>query len=280
LPELPEVETIRGQLAPVVEGLRIAAAEVLDAKWAVGIPPATLENELAERRINRLGRRGKYFVTELSDEATLIMHLRMTGNLLYIPESADAPERHVRGHIWLETPRGSARGRLTFTDPRRFGTAELLKGCGSVDDYFKNRLGPEPFDPQFDGEYLKSRTRGRKTPIKAVLLDQAVVAGVGNIYADEALFRAHVAPQRRAARVTRAEAELLTETVRDALSAGIDAKGASIDDFRDAYGVQGSFQDQFLVHRREALPCPECGTPVKKIRCAGRGTYYCPDCQK
>ncbi|MBJ7353707.1 MAG: bifunctional DNA-formamidopyrimidine glycosylase/DNA-(apurinic or apyrimidinic site) lyase [Thermoleophilaceae bacterium] len=275
MPELPEVETIRRQLAPVVEGGLIDQVEVTDARWVAPASVKAFEKKLVGRRVLRLGRRGKYFVAELDDGSALVMHLRMTGNLLYIPEGDPVPEAHLRGQIWL-----ASGGSLAFTDPRRFGTAELISTPDALQDYLGARLGPEPFDEFFDGPYLYTRTHGRKTPIKAVLLDQRVVAGVGNIYADEALFRARVAPQRRAARVTRAQAELLTETVQDALNAGIDAKGASIDDFRDAYGVKGSFQDQFLVHRREGLPCPECDTPVKKIRCAGRGTYYCPACQK
>jgi len=204
----------------------------------------------------------------------------MTGNLLFLPPDAPVPAAHVRGSLWLTTPRGREIGSLVFTDPRRFGTAEVIPTEQATEEYLAARLGPEPFDDFFDGPYLHLHTRGRKTPIKAILLDQRVVAGVGNIYADEALYRARVAPQKRAARITRAQAELLSETVRDALNAGIDAKGASIDDFRDAYGVKGSFQDQFLVHRREGLECPSCGGPVKKIRVAGRGTYYCPACQK
>ncbi len=280
MPELPEVETIRRQLAPVVEGLRITQVSVDDAKWVQQISPAAFEQALGDRRIVELGRRGKYFVARLDNGSALLMHLRMTGNLLYVPEGDDAPAAHLRGQIWLDDAHGRARGSLAFSDPRRFGTAEIVPDTASLEAYFDSRLGPEPFDEHFDGEYLKSRTRGRKTPIKAVLLDQAVVAGVGNIYADEALFRARISPQRRAARITLAQAELLSETVREALSAGIDAKGASIDDFRDAYGVKGSFQDQFLVHRREGLPCPECAEPVTKIRCAGRGTYYCRTCQR
>ncbi len=279
MPELPEVETIRRQLAPVLEGLRISGAEVFDAKWAVGIAPDELEGRLSGRAITEFGRRGKYFVAMLDDTSALVMHLRMTGNLLYTPEGEVLPERHARARLWLETPGGSTRGALSFTDPRRFGTAELLGGEGAVERYFAQRLGPEPFDEAFDAAYLKAQLRTRRTPVKAVLLDQAVVAGVGNIYADEALFRAGVAPQKRAARATRAEAARLVDAVREALTAGIDAKGASIDDFRDAYGVQGSFQDQFLVHRREGLPCPSCGRAIEKIRCAGRGTYLCRSCQ-
>jgi formamidopyrimidine-DNA glycosylase len=275
LPELPEVETIRRQLAPVAEGNVIEQVEVTDARWVAPASVRAFEKKLTGRRLIKLGRRGKYFVAELDDGSALVMHLRMTGNLLYIPEGDAVPESHLRGQLWLDSG-----GSLVFTDPRRFGTAELIPNPEELQTFLGARLGPEPFDDFFDGPYLYTQTHGRKTPIKAVLLDQRVVAGVGNIYADEALFRARVAPQRRAARVTKAQAELLTETVQDALNAGIDAKGASIDDFRDAYGVKGSFQDQFLVHRREGLPCPECDTPIKKIRCAGRGTYYCPSCQK
>ncbi|MFT4050232.1 MAG: bifunctional DNA-formamidopyrimidine glycosylase/DNA-(apurinic or apyrimidinic site) lyase [Solirubrobacterales bacterium] len=280
MPELPEVETIRRQLAPVVEGTRIAAVEVNDDRWVLPHTPAQFERLLVGRKIIELGRRGKYFVTRMDDGSALVMHLRMTGNLLAIPADSPAPESHLRGQLWLETARGREAGSLAFTDPRRFGTAEVFADEQALEAYLGARLGPEPFDPAFDGAYLRRQTRGRNTPIKAVLLDQRVVAGVGNIYADEALYRARVSPKKRAGRITAAQAELLSDTVRDALGAGIDAKGASIDDFRDAYGVKGSFQDQFLVHRREGLPCPECGAPVKKIRCAGRGTYYCTVCQK
>lgn len=260
--------------------MRVAAVEVTDPRWIAPSSPTDFDSRLLGRRFVELGRRGKYFIARLDDGAALVMHLRMTGNLLFIPADEPAPERHLRGQLWLETARGREAGSLAFTDPRRFGTAELIPDETALSGYLDARLGPEPFDPTFDGEYLKGHTRGRKTPIKAVLLDQRVVAGVGNIYADEALFRARISPKTRAARITAAQAELLSETVRDALSAGIDAKGASIDDFRDAYGVKGSFQDQFLVHRREGLACPDCGEPVVKIRCAGRGTYYCATCQK
>jgi formamidopyrimidine-DNA glycosylase len=280
MPELPEVETIRRQLAPVVEKMTIEQVEVLDPRWVAPARVSTFEKKLTGRSIVSLDRRGKYFVMRLDDGSALVMHLRMTGNLLYLPEDAPTPEKHLRGQIWLTTERGRAAGSLAFTDPRRFGTAELFDDEDSLSTYLNERLGPEPFDELFDGPFLYRFTRGRKTPIKAILLDQRVVAGVGNIYADEACFRAGVAPQKRAARITRAQAERLAETVRDALNAGIDAKGASIDDFRDAYGVKGSFQDQFLVHLREDRECTVCGTPVKKIRVAGRGTYFCPTCQR
>jgi formamidopyrimidine-DNA glycosylase len=279
MPELPEVETIRRQLAPVVEGSVIEQVEVTDPRWVAPARVSAFEKKLTGRRIVALERRGKYFVMQLDDGSALVMHLRMTGNLLALPEGAAIPEAHLRGQLWLATPRGRALGSLAFTDPRRFGTAEIISDQASLQEYLSARLGPEPFDDLFDGPYLYRHTRGRKTPIKAVLLDQRVVAGVGNIYADEALFRAGIAPQRRAARITKAQAALLTDTVADALNAGIDAKGASIDDFRDAYGVKGSFQDQFLVHRRAGLECPTCGGAIVKTRVAGRGTYHCRHCQ-
>ena len=279
MPELPEVETIRRQLAPVVDGLKIEAVDVLDERWVAPQSAAAFAEALVGRRIVSLGRRGKYFVASLDDGAALVMHLRMTGNLLWIPSDENPPEAHLRAQLWLAGSRGAARGSLAFVDPRRFGTATLIADAAAVDAYFASRLGPEPFDPLWNGALLHRVTRGRKTPIKAVLLDQRVVAGVGNIYADEALYRARIAPQKRALRLTRAQCELLAETVTEALNAGIDAKGASIDDFRDAYGVKGSFQDQFLVHRREGLECPSCGAPIVKTRVAGRGTYHCRNCQ-
>lgn len=274
MPELPEVETIRRQIAPVVEGRRIERASVVDDRWVQPATPSGFCGSLKGRTITNVARRGKYFVFQLSNGSALLLHLRMTGNLLYLSEAAAVPRRHLRGVLLLND--GAA---LAFVDPRRFGTAELLPDDDSVMRYFATRLGPEPFDDAFSGQSLHRATRGRKTAIKAVLLDQRCVAGIGNIYADEALFRAGIAPRLRAARITRAQCDRLRDAVRDALTAGIDAKGASIDDYRDAYGAQGSFQDQFLVHRREGLPCPTCGAPVIKTRVAGRGTYFCRGCQ-
>lgn len=279
MPELPEVETIRRQLAPVVEGMTIAAAEVVDPRWVAPADPGAFERAVCGRVIDEMARRGKYFVIHLSDGPILLMHLRMTGNLLLVPEDEDPPGAHIRGRLWLE---GGGRGyvSLAFNDPRRFGTAEILGGPKELADRLDDRLGPEPFSPEFDGDRLHARSRGRHSTIKALLLDQSTVAGVGNIYADEALFRAGISPRRKAGRISRKEAERLADTVRDALAAGIDAKGATIDDFRDAYGAMGSFQDQFLVHRREGLPCSTCEATIVKIRCAGRGTYLCPNCQR
>lgn len=275
MPELPEVETIRRQLAPVVEGRLVTNVLVTDPRLVAPETPRGFANRLTGCRIERAGRRGKYFDFTLDDGAELIMHLRMTGNLLYLSEAAATPSAHLRAVMLLDN--GAA---LAFTDPRRFGTATIVESATDADAYFASRLGPEPFDDEFTGSYLHQATRGRRAPVKALLLDQRRIAGIGNIYADEAMYRAGIAPARRAGRLTLKQCDLLRDAIRDALTAGIDAKGASIDDFRDAYGVRGSFQDQFLVHRREGLPCPGCGATVVKTRVAGRGTYFCRDCQR
>jgi formamidopyrimidine-DNA glycosylase len=169
--------------------------------------------------------------------------------------------------------------RLAIVDSRRFGTGELLLGPEMVDAFFDARLGMEPLDERFTGEHLRRIARGRTAPVKAFLLDQRRVAGVGNIYADEALFRAKVHPLRPAGRLSRSEWEAVREGVLAALLAGIDARGATIDDFRDIEGVGGSFQDQFLVHRRAGEPCPRCGAGISKTVVGGRGTYVCERCQ-
>ncbi len=270
MPELPEVETIRRQLAPHVQGRTLARLEVLDPRWSRPLAPAEVAAASEGRRVLALTRRGKYLTFELSDEVFLICHLRMTGTLLLDPPS---PPRHTRVRFDFEDHE------LVFVDPRRFGTGELALGAAARDAFFAARLGLEPFDPAFTGAHLRALARSSRAPIKAFLLDQKRVAGVGNIYADEALFRARIHPLRPAGTLTGAQLDALRDAVVAALVAGIAAKGATIDDFRDPYGVQGSFQDQFLVHRRAGQPCPSCATAVVKLRAAGRGTYVCPRCQ-
>jgi formamidopyrimidine-DNA glycosylase len=221
--------------------------------------------------VERVGRSGKYLVWELSGDRYLIAHLRMTGALLFDPVS-DPIHTRVR----LELDRGH---RLIYVDPRRFGTGHLMHGTAERDAYLAARLGAEPFTPEFTAAHLHELARGRTAPIKSFVLDQRRIAGVGNIYADEALFRARIHPLRAAGKVTSAQWVQLTGAIEEALAAGIEAKGASIDDFRHVDGARGSFQDRFLVHRREGEPCPVCGRPVRKLRAAGRGTYVCEGCQ-
>jgi formamidopyrimidine-DNA glycosylase len=291
MPELPEVETIRRQLAPLVEGRVLRRVEILDPRWSRPLAPEELADALAGRRVERLDRRGKYLVWHLSEDVHLAQHLRMTGSVLCEP----APEPpHTRVRIDLGPIRarratrangaqarggGSGGRRLVIVDPRRFGTGELLLGTEALETFFAARLGVEPFDERFTAEHLRSLARGRTAPIKALLLDQRRIAGVGNIYADEALFGAGVHPLRPAGRLSREQYARLRETIVQALREGIDARGATIDDFRHVDGVRGSFQDRFLVHRRAGEPCPRCGTTIVKMVVAGRGTYVCETCQ-
>jgi formamidopyrimidine-DNA glycosylase len=271
MPELPEVETIRRQLAPLVEGKTLERIEIIDPRWSRPLAPLELAAALEGRRIEGLHRRGKYLVWSLQGDVHLAQHLRMTGALLWEPEPEPAGVR-----VWMHL---RPRHRLAILDPRRFGTAELLLGADALETFFLARLGLEPFDERFTAGHLRGLTRGRRTPIKALLLDQRKLAGVGNIYADEALFRARVHPLRPAGRLSARQHTDLRAALIEALQAGIDARGASIDDFRHVDGVRGSFQDRFLVHLREGEPCARCGATIVKMVVAGRGTYVCERCQ-
>jgi formamidopyrimidine-DNA glycosylase len=275
MPELPEVETIRRQLAPYLEGRRLERMEVLDARWCEPADPAALEDAVRGRSIERVGRRGKYLILELEDDVYVVMHLRMTGNLLLVKPADDAADRpHLRVRFELDSGE-----RLLFVDVRRFGTGVVLLGPDALREYFDARLGVEPLSPDFTAEALREISRGRRAPVKAFLLSQERIAGVGNIYADEALFRARIHPLRPVGTLKRPQLAALRDAVVETLEAGIDARGATIDDFRHTDGAEGSFQDRFLVHTREGEPCPRCGNPIRKLRAAGRGTYVCERCQ-
>jgi formamidopyrimidine-DNA glycosylase len=320
VPELPEVETVRRQLAPLVEGRRLREIEILDARWSRPLEPHELADALRGRRVRRLERRGKYLIWVLDDEVHLVQHLRMTGAVLCEPRP-EPPHVRVRielgprsaaaaraaagqaaaGQAAAHEPGASAAGvsaapappppdgidaapaprrqRLVIVDPRRFGTGELVLGDEELERFFAARLGIEPLDERFTAEHLRALARGRGAPIKAFLLDQRRVAGVGNIYADEALFRACIHPLRPAGRLTLEQHARLRDAVVAALLEGIDARGATIDDFRHVDGFRGSFQDRFLVHRRAGEPCPACGSTIVKMVAAGRGTYVCETCQ-
>lgn len=271
MPELPEVETIRRQLAPHLEGRTLLEVEILDPRWTRPAPAADVERELRGRRVHRVRRAGKYLVWELEGERFLLVHLRMTGALLLHPD-ADPPHTRVRFRL-------DSGQRLVYVDPRRFGTGHVVRGAPAREAYLRARLGIEPLTPQFTTEHLRAMARGRRAPVKSFVLDQRRIAGVGNIYADEALFRARIHPLRPAGSLNRRQLEALREGIEAALSDGIEAKGATIDDFRHLDGARGSFQDRFLVHRREGEPCPRCGTAIRKLVVCGRGTYVCERCQ-
>jgi formamidopyrimidine-DNA glycosylase len=275
MPELPEVETIRRQLEPHLAGRTIVDGTVLDSLWCSPREPREIETALRGARIASLGRRGKYLLLELEGERFLVMHLRMTGNLLWLPAADGDEPGHVRVRLVLDGGE-----RLVFDDVRRFGTGAVLDGREALEDYLGSRLGPEPLDPRFTTEVLRDRAKGRRAPVKAFLLDQSRIAGIGNIYADEALFRARIHPLKPAGSLRRPDLERLREAIVETLEIGIAAAGASIDDYRHVDGELGSMQERFLVHTREGEPCPRCGAAIVKLRAAGRGTYVCPNCQR
>ena len=271
MPELPEVETIRRQLAPHIEGRTLEHVEILDPRWTLPEPPEPIAWELTGARVQRLTRAGKYLIWELDGDRHLLVHLRMTGALLWDPP-AEPPFTRVRMTL-------SGGHRLAYVDPRRFGTAHLLIGREARDAYLGARLGPEPFTDAFSADDLRRVARGRSSPIKSFILDQRRIAGVGNIYADESLFRARIHPLREAGKLTSAQWRALAEAIETSLALGIDAKGASIDDFRHVDGQRGAFQDLFLVFNRTGQPCVVCGTPITKLVVGGRGTHVCEHCQ-
>jgi formamidopyrimidine-DNA glycosylase len=287
MPELPEVETVCRQLDPEIEGRRIERLDVLDPRWCRPVPPAEMEAEVGGATIRGLGRRGKYLLLGLDGERTLVMHLRMTGNLVLVDGAAkldpsegmrlyegerSTSERHLRARFALDDGR-----ELWFTDPRRFGEAFLVDDADLAGRFA--RLGVEPLSADFTAAALGEIAAGRTAPLKSFLLDQSAIAGVGNIYADEALFRARLHPLSPAGSMRAEHHEALREGVIAALEAGIDGGGASIDDYRDGRGERGRMQDEFLVHTREGEPCPRCEGPIARIVVAGRSTYYCPACQ-
>ncbi len=235
------------------------------------LAPGDVVDAVQGRRVDELARRGKYLEWRLEGDVFLLMHLRMTGTLLYDPPP-DTPYERVRLTL-------SDGHELRFCDPRRFGTGELMIGPDRRDAFYATRVGIEPLDGDLTGPALRALAHGRRAPVKAFLLDQRRVAGVGNIYADEALFRARIHPLRPAGALKPAQYEALAQAVVATLAAGIDAGGSTIDDFRHPDGVSGSFQNEFLIHLREGEPCVNCGRRVRKMVVGGRGTYVCEHCQ-
>jgi len=282
VPELPEVETERGRLAARIEGRRISVARIDDPRLTRPEEPEWVAARLSGERVEAVERRGKYLVVRLgenendsqyesendSQSQVLLVHLRMTGGFRYAPASH---ERAV-----LELDDGT---RIAYRDLRRFGTW-LLLDPEEAEEHLGIRLGPEPLGRRFTTAYLAGRLARRKAPVKAAILDQRVVAGVGNIYADEALFAAKIHPAAPAGRLSRARIARLHAAVVAALEAGIEAQGASIRDFRTPDGGYGSAQERFLVYGRGGEPCAVCGTVLRRTVIAQRGTVYCPHCQR
>ncbi len=276
MPELPEVETIRAQLAARIPGRAFAHVEVHDPKLVAPETPEGFAAQVAGRRVAGLDRRGKYLLIDLDEQDTLAVHLRMTGRLHWrAPGDEGEPERFLRARFHLDD--GST---LTFGDMRRFGRAWIVPGTPAErEGYWTARVGVEPLTARFTARVLEGLLEGRRGPIKAVLLNQALVAGLGNMYVDEALFGARIHPERAAGTLGADEIRRLHRAIRDRLAAAVAAGGASIDSYRDGLGEKGGMQDLLRVHLHRGEPCPRCGTEILKTRVAQRGTYWCPRCQ-
>jgi formamidopyrimidine-DNA glycosylase len=274
VPELPEVETIRARLAPALTGRRIERVEIADERLTRPDPPEAVAATLAGERIVDVGRRGKYLIFAFESGRHLLVHLRMTGNVQYPATGGFEADPYRRAVVRLDD--GSD---VAYRDVRRFGTWALLEPGESEEYLAQRRLGREPLERGFTTAQLERALAGRRAPIKAALLDQRAAAGIGNIYADEALWRARIHPLRPAGMLERGELAALRKGIRDALAMGIARQGASLRDYRDPGGRRGRMQDDFRVYGRAGEPCHRCGTPIEKIRAAGRGTWYCPSCQ-
>jgi formamidopyrimidine-DNA glycosylase len=262
------VETVRRAIAPVLEGRRLEQVDILDARLTRPEDPDEIAAELTGEVVERVDRRGKYLVVRFASGRTLLIHLRMTGSLVRDPAGAT----HVRAVLRLDD--GSV---VAYRDVRRFGTWALLEP-GELAPYLGRRLGKEPLE-RFTSRDLAARLAGRRIAVKGALLDQRTVAGLGNIYVDEALWYARLNPLRPAGSLTDDEVRRVHRGVRRALAAGIERQGSTLRDYRLPDGSSGSMQDEFRVYGREGEPCERCGTPITKTRVAGRGTWYCPTCQ-
>ena len=274
MPELPEVETIRLALEPHLVGRRFEDVEIRDPRLVRPFEPTAVAAELEGERVAALDRRGKYLIVRFESGRVLLIHLRMTGSLRHAAAGSLDDDPHRRAVVRLDDGADVA-----YRDVRRFGTWHLLEP-EEVDEYLAQRLGREPLDRTFTARRLAERLDRRRAPVKAALLDQRTVAGLGNIYVDEALWRAEVHPLRPAASLDADEIARLTKGIRDALRTAIARQGSSLRDYSTPDGRRGRMQERFRVYGREGEPCARCGTPIDKIRAGGRGTWYCPSCQR
>jgi formamidopyrimidine-DNA glycosylase len=269
VPELPEVETVRRGLAPVLEGRVLAGVDISDSRLTRPTDPVLVAHELEGERVASVDRRGKYLIVRFVSGRALLVHLRMTGAFLIGGDGGP----HSRAVLTLDD--GTE---VAYRDVRRFGTWLLLEP-DEVDAYVDARVGREPLETAYKAKHLAERLERRRAPVKAAILDQRTVAGVGNIYADEALWRARIHPLRPSESLTAEEVKALHKGIREALRVGIRRQGSTLRDYRLPDGAEGGAQHEFKVYGRGGEPCERCGTPIEKIRVAGRGTWYCPSCQ-
>lgn len=283
MPELPEVETVRRGLVPAMEGAVIASAQVNrpDLRWPF---PENMAARLTGQRVTALRRRSKYILADLSGGESLLIHLGMSGRMTVSGDplgqfhhNHPTPQKH--DHVVFDMDNGA---RITFNDPRRFGAMDLMDTATADTHPLLAKLGPEPLGNAFDESYLADALKTRNTPIKSALLDQRIVAGLGNIYVCEALYRAGLSPKRRARNISRARAAALVPIIRDVLRDAINAGGSSLRDFRQADGELGYFQHSFDVYDREGQPCrtPGCTNTIHRTVQSGRSSFYCPSCQR
>ena len=271
VPELPEVETIARGLANAVTGKTIGSVTVTMRKIAVAPEGEVFERALAGEMIAAVGRRGKYVVIGLSSGRRLVVHLRMTGRLIVQPPGYEEPYPYT--HVRLAFEDGTA---LSFADVRQFGRMRLL----AAGDPWDADGGVEPLSEGFTSEAFLSMLDGRRTPIKSFLLDQSRIAGIGNIYACEALWEAGIRPSRPSHKISRPARRRLHGAIRNVLHRSIEARGTSVDDYVDAEGLKGGFQNQLAVYGRLGEPCPRCGRPIVRTVIGQRGTWWCRGCQK
>jgi formamidopyrimidine-DNA glycosylase len=269
MPELPEVETVVRGLRDDVVGRRIKSFVSTWPKQLNGLDPFQVEGRLRGQQIERLHRRAKYIVFTLEHDYLLI-HLKMTGRLYVVGDIEDEADRWVRATFGLDDNRT-----LCFSDSRKFGRIILTTDLEEV----LGHLGPEPLEDAFTLGVFRQQLASRSGTLKPLLLNQSFVAGIGNIYADEALWRAGIHPQRKADTLTPAEQQALYNAIRESLQMGIDHEGASVNWYRKPDGSEGTSQSTFNAYGREGEPCPRCGSPIKKIRVAQRGTHFCEHCQ-
>jgi formamidopyrimidine-DNA glycosylase len=270
MPELPEVETTVNELRPQLTGRQISSVEVLAPKTIQTPSVEEFVSGLTGKRISKLSRRGKHLIFTLDNRQILIVHLRMTGSLL-IKKASDLPEKFVR--VILKFENGAA---LHFRDVRRFGRMWLV---GDENEVVGN-LGPEPLNDEFTPAVLDDTLKGRQTPIKGLLLDQTLIAGIGNMYADEALYHARLHPLRPAGSLNKKEIAALHEAIQHVLNKGIRNKGASTDTYFRPSGSKGAAHLEFQVAHRKGQECPDCRRTIERITVLQRGTFYCPGCQK
>jgi formamidopyrimidine-DNA glycosylase len=273
VPELPEVETVRRALAPVLEGRRLDRVRIDDVRLTLPLDPAGVARRLKGERVAEVDRRGKYLMLRFESGRVLLVHLRMTGSFRHSGNGKLDDDPYRRALAQLDD--GS---RLAYRDVRRFGTWLLLEP-DEVEPYLAKRLGPEPFDAAFTPRDLAARLARRSVAVKTAVLDQRTVAGVGNIYADEALWRARIHPLREARSLDAGEVRALHRAIRRALELGIARQGSTLTNYAQPNGQPGRMQHEFKVYGRAGEPCDRCGTPIERIVVGGRGTSYCPMCQ-